>query len=102
MALGFEMTIEHVDEHLELIPAVALMGGGALYLLAHVAFRWRNVRRFSVQRLVAAAVLLALIPVARHTPALVSLAIVMAVLVAVLIYEYLRFAELRSRLRQAA
>jgi low temperature requirement protein LtrA len=102
MALGFEMTIEHVDEHLELIPAVALMGGGAIYLLAHVAFRWRNVRRFSVQRLVAAAVLLALIPLARHTPALASLAIVMAVLVAVLIYEYLRFAELRSRLRQAA
>jgi hypothetical protein len=47
-------------------------------------------------------VLLALIPVAQHTPALVSLAIVMAVLVAVLVYEYLRFAELRSRLRQAA
>jgi low temperature requirement protein LtrA len=102
MALGFEKTLEHVDEHLELIPAVALMGGGAVYLLAHVAFRWRNVRRFSLQRLVAAAVLLALIPVAQHTPALVSLAIVMAVLVAVLVYEYLRVAELRSRLRQAA
>jgi low temperature requirement protein LtrA len=102
MALGFEKTIEHVDEHLSLIPAVALMGGGATYLLAHVAFRWRIVHRFSLQRLVAAIVLLALIPVVQHAPALVALGMAMAVLVALLIYERLRFAELRSRLRHAA
>jgi low temperature requirement protein LtrA len=101
MALGFEKTLEHVDEDLALVPAVALMGGGAVYLLAHVAFRWRNVHRFSTQRLVAALLLLALIPVADHVPALVSLAIVFAVLVAVLVYEYVRFAELRTRLRHA-
>jgi low temperature requirement protein LtrA len=99
MALGFEKTLEHVDDHLKLIPAVALMGGAAVYLLAHVAFRWRNVHRFSTQRLVAAIVLLALIPVAEHVPALLSLALVMAVLVAVLVYEAVRFAELRTRLR---
>jgi low temperature requirement protein LtrA len=101
MALGFEKTLEHVGEHLALIPAVALMGGGAVYLLAHVAFRWRNVHRFSTQRLVAALVLLALIPVAEHVPALVSLGIVFVVLVAVLVYEHIRFAELRTRLRHA-
>jgi low temperature requirement protein LtrA len=101
MALGFEKTLEHVDEHLKLIPAVALMGGAAAYLLAHVAFRWRNVHRFSTQRLVAAIVLLALIPVAERVPALLSLGIVFAVLVAVLVYEYVRFAELRTRLRHA-
>ena len=28
--------------------ATALLGGTALYLLAHVAFRWRNVHRFSI------------------------------------------------------
>ena len=33
------------------VPATALLGGTALYLLAHVAFRWRNVHRFSWQRL---------------------------------------------------
>ena len=33
----------HVDEPLKLVPAVALLGGAALYLLAHVAFRWRNI-----------------------------------------------------------
>ena len=41
----------------KLVPAIALLGGTALYLLAHVAFRWRNVHRFSRQRLVAAVVL---------------------------------------------
>ena len=102
MALGFEKTLEHVDDHLKLIPAVALMGGAALYLVAHVAFRWRNVHRFSIQRLVAAVLLLALIPVAERVPALVALGIVLAVLVAVLVYEYVRFAELRARLRQTA
>ena len=99
MALGFEKTLEHVDEHLKVVPAAALMGGGAVYLLAHVAFRWRTVHRLSTQRLVAAIVLLALIPVATHIPALVSLAIVFSVLVAVLVYERIRFAELRHRLR---
>ena len=42
-------TLAHVDEPLELVPAVALLGGTALYLLAHVAFRWRNVHRFSAR-----------------------------------------------------
>ncbi len=77
MALGFEKTLAHVDEHLKVVPATALMGGGAMYLLAHVAFRWRGVHRFSTQRLVAALVLLALIPVATRVPALVSLALVL-------------------------
>jgi low temperature requirement protein LtrA len=101
MALGFEKTIAHVDEHLHLIPAVALMGGGAVYLVAHAAFRWRNVHRLSTQRLVAAALLLVLIPVAEHIPALASLALAFAVLVAVLLYERVRFAEFRERLRHA-
>ena len=50
LALGLKKTLEHVDDPLKLVPAVAMLGGIALYLLAHVAFRWRNVHRFSVQR----------------------------------------------------
>ncbi len=84
------------------MPATALMGGGAVYLLAHVAFRWRGVHRFSTQRLVAALLLLALIPVATHVAALVSLVLVLVVLVVVLVYEYVRFSELRTRLRHQA
>ena len=50
LALGLKKTLEHVDDPLKLVPAVAMLGGIALYLLAHVAFRWRNVHRFSTQR----------------------------------------------------
>ena len=62
LALGLKKTLEHVDEPLKLVPAAALLGGTAVYLLAHVAFRWRNVHRFSWQRLIAAVVLVALHP----------------------------------------
>ncbi len=43
LALGLKKTLAHVADPLELVPAVAALGGTALYLLAHVAFRWRNV-----------------------------------------------------------
>jgi low temperature requirement protein LtrA len=99
VALGFKKTLEHVDDPLKLVPAVALLGGTTLYLLAHVAFRWRNVHRFSWQRVLAAGVLLALIPAAVEIPALVTIAIVAALLAALITYETVAFAELRQRLR---
>jgi low temperature requirement protein LtrA len=99
VALGFKKTLAHVDDSLDLIPAVALLGGTALYLLAHVAFRWRNVHRFGWQRLACALVLLALIPAAESLPALATLAIVAALLALLIAYERVRFAELRERLR---
>jgi low temperature requirement protein LtrA len=99
VALGFKKTLAHVDDSLDLIPAVALLGGTALYLLAHVAFRWRNVHRFGRERLLCALVLLALIPAAEALPALATLAIVAALLALLIAYERARFAELRERLR---
>src|SRR5918999_1884463 len=50
VALGLKKTIEHVGDPLQLVPAAAMLGGTALYPLAHGAFRWRNVQRVSVQR----------------------------------------------------
>ena len=70
-----------------------------MYLLAHVAFRWRNVHRFSWQRLSPRSCWWRCMPVAVELPALATLAIVSAVLVAVIVYETRRFAELRDRLR---
>src|SRR3954452_7992437 len=64
LALGLKKTIGHVEDPLKLVPAVALLAGTALYLLAHVAFRWRNVHRFNTARLLCALVLLALVPAA--------------------------------------
>jgi low temperature requirement protein LtrA len=99
LALGLKKTLGHVDDPLKLVPAVATLGGTALYLLAHVAFRWRNVHRFSTQRLLGAILLLALIPAAIELPALATLGIVAAVLAVLIVYESVHFAELRDRLR---
>ena len=71
----------------------------ALYLLGHVAFRWRNVHRLSRQRLIAAAACLAFVPAALALPALATLAALAALLSALVAYESVRFAELRTRLR---
>jgi low temperature requirement protein LtrA len=99
LALGLKKTLAHVEDPLALVPAVAALGGTALYLLAHVAFRWRNVHRFSAQRLLCAAVLVALVPIAIEVPALVALAMLAAVLSVLIAYETVRFAELRDKLR---
>ena len=99
VALGLKKTIEHVDDPLELVPAVAMLGGCALYLLAHVAFRWRNVHRFSAQRVLAAVLLAGFIPAAVEIPALVTLGAVAAALALLIAYETVHFAELRERLR---
>jgi low temperature requirement protein LtrA len=99
LALGLKKSLEHVGDPLKVVPSAALLGGLALYLLAHVAFRWRNVHRFSVQRLVCAIVLVALIPLAVEIPALATMAVAAAILAALIVYESVRFAELRDRLR---
>jgi low temperature requirement protein LtrA len=99
IALGFKKTLGHTGEALDVVPAAALLGGTALYLLAHVAFRIRNVHTLNRQRLVAAAVALALIPVATTVPALATLAILAALLVALVAYEAIRFAAARDRVR---
>jgi len=101
-ALGVKKTIGDVDEPLKLVPAAALCGGVAVYLLGHVAIRLRSVRSLNRQRLVAAIVALALIPLAVEVDALVALAMMTALMVALVAYEALRFRERRAELRAAA
>ncbi len=99
VALGLKKTLGEVGEPLKLVPAVAVLAGTAIYLLAHVAFRWRNVHTLSRQRLVCAVLLLALVPAALELPALATAGIVAAVLIALVAYEALRFADARDRIR---
>jgi low temperature requirement protein LtrA len=99
IAVGLKRTIEHVDDPLKLISAIALLGGTALYLLAHVAFRWRNMHTLSGRRLVCAVVLLALLPAGATLPALVTLGILTALLVLLILYEALRYADAREHIR---
>jgi low temperature requirement protein LtrA len=100
-AFGVKKTLGDVGEPLKLVPAAGLCGGVALYLLAHVAFRLRNVGTLNRQRLVVAAVLLALVPLTRDAPALATLALVAVVATALIAYEAIRFAEDRERVRHA-
>ena len=66
LAVGLRQTLDHVDDSLAFIPALGLLGGTAIYLLAHVAFRWRNCHSLSVRRILCALLLLALLPLAHQ------------------------------------
>jgi low temperature requirement protein LtrA len=99
VALGLKKTLGDVDAPLKLVPAAAACGGSALYLLAHVAFRWRNVHSLNSARLSVAVLLVALIPLALALPALAAIAVLAAVHVALIAYEALRFADARDRIR---
>jgi low temperature requirement protein LtrA len=100
LALGLKKTLEHTDEALKWVPATALLGGTAIYLLAHVAFRWRNIHTLNRQRLAMAIVLPLLIPVAHALPSLATLGGLAALLVGLVAYETIRFGEARERLRR--
>jgi low temperature requirement protein LtrA len=99
IALGMKKALGSVEEPLQVVPAAALLGGAAAYLLAHVAFRWRNVHTLNRQRLACALLLVGLVPAAAALPSLVTLALLAAVLVALIGYEVIRFGEARDRIR---
>jgi low temperature requirement protein LtrA len=88
-----------VEDPLKLVPGFALLGGVALYLLAHVAFRYRHIHTINTRRLGLAFLLLALVPVAVELPALATLAILTALLVALIAYETHSYGESRNRIR---
>ena len=107
MALGMEHVLKYVGDtsHHELsdplatIPLAAMYGGVALYLLAQVAFKYRNWHTLSAPRLIATAAILLLIPAAAQIPALAALGVVTAVMVALIAFESLTYSELREQVR---
>jgi len=98
-AFGLKATLADVGGSLGSVPALGLCGGIALYLLAHVALRLRIGGGLGRGRPVATVVLLGLIPVATHEPALVSLGLVAAVGASLIAYEALRHRESRAWIR---
>jgi low temperature requirement protein LtrA len=98
-AIGVKKTLAHTGLHLHAVPAVALCGGVALYLVALSAFKRRNVGSFNYPRLVAAAVLGGLAVLSTRLPALLALALVTTVAITLIIYEVLHYAEARERIR---
>jgi low temperature requirement protein LtrA len=100
VALGLKKTLAHVEDPLEVVPAFALLGGLAIYLLGLVAFRYRHVHTVNRQRLLLALVLLALVPVATELSALAAVALVTAPLCAMIAYETRGYGERRRSLRR--
>jgi low temperature requirement protein LtrA len=107
LALGLKKVLEYVGdtEHHQLADPLtglglyALYGGVVIYLLGHIAFKWRIAHLLTVDRLVAAIGLVVLIPVAGLLPAVVALLLVTGVMVAVIAYETVHFAEHREQIR---
>jgi low temperature requirement protein LtrA len=99
VALGVKKSLKHVDEPLELVPAVALFGGIALYYAGHVGFRLRNLGSVNRVRLTALVVALALIPVGHEVDALAAMALAAALTSTVIAYEAVHFREARDRIR---
>jgi low temperature requirement protein LtrA len=107
LALGMEHVLKYVGDtrHHELgdplatVPLAAMFGGVALYLLAQVAFKYRNWQTLSKPRLITTAAILLLIPAAAQIPALAALGVLTAVMVALITYESLTYSELREQVR---
>jgi low temperature requirement protein LtrA len=107
VALGVEQVLEQVghttdgelSEHLPILPLTALHGGVALFLFAHVAFKYRTWRRVTVHRLAVAVLLLTLIPLATELPALAAVGVLTAILAAMIASEAVRYAEAREQVR---
>jgi low temperature requirement protein LtrA len=101
VAVGLKKTLAHVDSPLGTVAAAAMLGGAAMYLLAHVAFRWRNVHTLNRQRLLGASALIAMLAVemALRPASLTMLATLAALLSGLILYEAVRFSEARERIR---
>ncbi len=101
-AIGVKRTLEHVSASLDIVPATALCGGVAAFLVALSVFRRRNVGTWNRPRLVASAVLVVLIAPLTAIPALAGLALVAAVSCGLIAYESTRYAAARDRIRHGA
>jgi low temperature requirement protein LtrA len=99
LALGLKKSLGHPTDSLDDVPAFALVGGIAVYLLGLVAFRLRHIGSINWYRLGLAALLFALFPVATALSALVMLALLNVLLWSMLVYETRGYGEGRAEVR---
>ena len=94
-ALGMKKVLEYVSdptrhsltEGLSLVPATALLGGAALFLVAHATFARATHTVLGPFRLVVAGCLVVIIPLAQHVPALATIGGLSVVLVILNLWE---------------
>ena len=110
LALGLKKVAQYVadsEEHSLLDPLKgtalwALYGGVALYLLAHLAFRLRNIGSINRPRAVTA-VLLVVAPLgAQYLPALAALGLLALLLGGLIAFEVVHYADARAAVRAEA
>jgi low temperature requirement protein LtrA len=77
----------------------ALYGGVAAYLLGHLAFRLRNIGSINRPRAVVAVLLLPAPLALGQVPALAALAVLAGVLVGLIAFEVVRYADARAAVR---
>jgi len=99
-ALGLKKTLADVSGSLDTVPAAALLGGTALYLVALVGFRYRHIRSVNWRRAILAALLVAFLPVATRIPALATMAVVATAMWLLIVIETRGYGEGRGRVRQ--
>jgi len=99
LALGLKKGIGHPTEALDDVPAFALVGGVAIYLLGLVAFRYRHIHTVNWQRFGLAMLLFALFPVATALSALVMLVGLNLLLWTMIAYETRGYGEGRDEVR---
>jgi low temperature requirement protein LtrA len=98
-AFAMKTTLAHIGDQLDTVPATALCGGPALYLLAYVGVRVRVSHHLGGGRWVASIACAALVPVAVVVPAIVALALLATVWVALHAYELIWWREERAATR---
>ncbi len=110
LALGLKKVTEYVadtehhplSEPLATGPLWAMYGGVATYLLAHLAFRQRNIGSINRPRLCVAVLLLLAPLLVGALPALAALGVLTAVLVGLISFEVIRYADARDAIRHPA
>ena len=85
-----------------MIPALALCGGSALYLITYVGLRWRVSRGLSRGRSVATVAFAASVTIAPVVPAFATIALVAAIWTALHAYELIWWREDRARRRSGS
>jgi low temperature requirement protein LtrA len=98
-AVGAKKAVAHPGDSLETVAAVSLAGGIAIYLVAQVLVRLRNVGTLSRPRCIAAAALAGIAAAGTSTPAVVQLLLVAAVAAGLVAWESVRYREVRRQVR---
>lgn len=103
LAVGLKKTMGAIAEaesvSLSWTAAAGLCLGPAVYLLAHIGFRYRNMGTINKQRTLVTALLCAVLPVCVAVGPILALAIVTAIFILLVLYEVRHYSIARDKIR---